>query len=113
MGGMIATKLAALAPYRVSSLTLMSVTGGGTEVLPRTWKGWKYVLKVGDSGGCVGPVHAKLKSQQLGWPHRSVLVGRVGVVVAWTAESWDVDPVRVDRLKGLSGQASQLSGCRC
>jgi pimeloyl-ACP methyl ester carboxylesterase len=48
MGGMIATKLAALAPFRVSSLTIMSVTGGGTEVLPRTWKGWKYVFKVGE-----------------------------------------------------------------
>lgn len=45
MGGMIATKLAAAAPSRVRSLAAVSVTGGGLEVLPRTWKGIKYGIK--------------------------------------------------------------------
>ncbi|GFH12502.1 alpha/beta-hydrolase [Haematococcus lacustris] len=45
MGGMIATKLAAAAPHRVSSLSILSVTGGGMEILPRCWRGWKYALK--------------------------------------------------------------------
>ncbi|BBN19136.1 hypothetical protein MPTK1_8g08160 [Marchantia polymorpha subsp. ruderalis] len=35
MGGMIACKLAAMAPHRVSSLTLIGVTGGGYQCLPK------------------------------------------------------------------------------
>ncbi|KAG6541099.1 hypothetical protein Mapa_017538 [Marchantia paleacea] len=35
MGGMIACKLAAIAPHRVSSLTLIGVTGGGYQCLPK------------------------------------------------------------------------------
>ncbi|KAL8199710.1 hypothetical protein R6Q57_013278 [Mikania cordata] len=35
MGGMIASKLAALFPYRVMSLALLNVTGGGYECLPK------------------------------------------------------------------------------
>lgn len=35
MGGMIACKLAALAPHRLSSLTLIGVTGGGYQCLPK------------------------------------------------------------------------------
>ena len=39
MGGMIAMKLAALAaPGRVLSLTVLSVTGGGMEVIPRRYR---------------------------------------------------------------------------
>jgi pimeloyl-ACP methyl ester carboxylesterase len=34
MGGMIACKLAAMAPHRVASLALISVTGGGFECIP-------------------------------------------------------------------------------
>mmetsp|Transcript_18336 Transcript_18336/g.31377 ORF Transcript_18336/g.31377 Transcript_18336/m.31377 type:complete len:393 (-) Transcript_18336:597-1775(-) len=45
MGGMIATKLAAAAPERVKSLMLMGVTGGGSQIVPRTWKAFKYALK--------------------------------------------------------------------
>ncbi|GAA0175715.1 hydrolase [Lithospermum erythrorhizon] len=35
MGGMIACKLAALAPNRISSLALLNVTGGGYQCLPK------------------------------------------------------------------------------
>eukprot|EP00850_Spirogloea_muscicola_P012675 SM000083S22722 [mRNA] locus=s83:109283:112005:+ [translate_table: standard] len=35
MGGMIASKIATLAPDRVSSLALLSVTGGGYECIPK------------------------------------------------------------------------------
>lgn len=35
MGGMIACKLAAIAPQRLSSLTLLGVTGGGYQCLPK------------------------------------------------------------------------------
>ncbi|CAM6091993.1 unnamed protein product [Calypogeia fissa] len=35
MGGMIACKLAAIAPHRLSSLTLIGVTGGGYQCLPK------------------------------------------------------------------------------
>ncbi len=46
MGGMVATKLAAAHPQRVRSLALVSVTGGGSQVLPRSWKALKYAVKV-------------------------------------------------------------------
>jgi pimeloyl-ACP methyl ester carboxylesterase len=39
MGGMIATKLAAAAPERVCSLTLISTSGGGWQTIPHSWKG--------------------------------------------------------------------------
>ncbi|KAF5839574.1 Alpha/Beta hydrolase protein [Dunaliella salina] len=45
MGGMVATKLAALAPDRVVSLICMSVTGGGTQALPRSWRAFKFAVK--------------------------------------------------------------------
>mmetsp|Transcript_30747 Transcript_30747/g.78571 ORF Transcript_30747/g.78571 Transcript_30747/m.78571 type:complete len:367 (-) Transcript_30747:395-1495(-) len=45
MGGMIATKLAAAAPSRVRSLACVSVTGGGTEIIPRSWRGFKYGVR--------------------------------------------------------------------
>uniref|UniRef100_A0A7S3QYD1 AB hydrolase-1 domain-containing protein n=2 Tax=Dunaliella tertiolecta TaxID=3047 RepID=A0A7S3QYD1_DUNTE len=45
MGGMVATKLAALAPDRVLSLICMSVTGGGTQALPRSWRAFKLAVK--------------------------------------------------------------------
>ncbi|GKC98054.1 alpha/beta hydrolase fold-1, partial [Tanacetum coccineum] len=35
MGGMIASKLAALFPDRVMSLALLNVTGGGYDCLPK------------------------------------------------------------------------------
>ena len=34
MGAMVATKLAAIAPHRVASLTLISATGGGWDAIP-------------------------------------------------------------------------------
>lgn len=46
MGGMIATRLAALAPHRVASLTLVSATAGGTQAIPRSWRAVKYGLQV-------------------------------------------------------------------
>jgi pimeloyl-ACP methyl ester carboxylesterase len=39
MGGMIATKLAAAAPERVCSLTLISTSSGGWQTIPHSWKG--------------------------------------------------------------------------
>lgn len=46
MGGMVASKLAALWPHRVSSLTLIASTRGGWDTLPRSIRAWKYVLKL-------------------------------------------------------------------
>lgn len=45
MGGMIASKLAASNPTRVRSLSLLSVTGGRWQSLPRTWRAFKYAVK--------------------------------------------------------------------
>lgn len=46
MGGMIAAKLAAMAPERVASLTLISATAGGWQAVPRTYKALKYAFQV-------------------------------------------------------------------
>ena len=46
MGAMIATRLAALAPERVATLTLISATAGGTQSIPRSWRALKYALQV-------------------------------------------------------------------
>lgn len=45
MGGMVATKLAAVNPERVRSLSLLGVTGGGWQALPKTWRALKYAIK--------------------------------------------------------------------
>lgn len=47
MGGMVAMKLAAAAPGRVDSLTLLSVTAGRWQSLPRSWRCIKYLLRAG------------------------------------------------------------------
>ncbi len=49
MGGMIGVKLAALAPHRVASLTVISTSAGGWDaLLPRSWRqfkmGWKMMM---------------------------------------------------------------------
>lgn len=46
MGGMIAMKLAVLAPERVCSLSIISATGGGWQSLPFSWRAAKYMWKV-------------------------------------------------------------------
>lgn len=46
MGGMIACKFASLWPSRVDSLTLISSTRGNWDTLPRSWRAWKYLLKL-------------------------------------------------------------------
>jgi pimeloyl-ACP methyl ester carboxylesterase len=45
MGGMIATKLAAMAPHRVLSLCNIAVSGGGWQSLPQNWKAFKYAVR--------------------------------------------------------------------
>lgn len=46
LGGMIATRLAVLAPERVASLTLVCATAGGWQSLPCSWRVAKYGLQV-------------------------------------------------------------------
>lgn len=46
MGGMIAMKLAVVAPERVASLSIISATGGGWQSLPFSWRATKYMWKV-------------------------------------------------------------------
>ncbi|GAX78259.1 hypothetical protein CEUSTIGMA_g5701.t1 [Chlamydomonas eustigma] len=45
MGGMIACKLASMQPHRVFSLCLISVTGGGWQIIPSTSKALGTFLK--------------------------------------------------------------------
>ena len=46
LGGMIATRLAVLAPERVASLTLVCATAGGWQSPPCSWRVAKYGLQV-------------------------------------------------------------------
>ena len=46
MGAMVACKLAARAPELVVSLTLISVTGGGWQSVPRSFKALKLAVLV-------------------------------------------------------------------
>ena len=46
MGAMIATRLAALAPGKMASLTMISTTSGGLQIIPRSWRAVKYALQV-------------------------------------------------------------------
>ncbi len=45
LGGMVATRLAVLAPERVASLTLVCATAGGWQSLPCSWRVAKYGLQ--------------------------------------------------------------------
>ncbi|KAG2435060.1 hypothetical protein HYH02_012057 [Chlamydomonas schloesseri] len=44
MGGMVALKLGATAPHRLQSLTALSVTGGGWQIIPTKWRALKLLL---------------------------------------------------------------------
>lgn len=46
LGGMISTKLAVVAPQRVLSLTIISSTAGGWQILPNTWRGMKIAVQM-------------------------------------------------------------------
>ena len=46
MGGMAAMKLAAMVPARVSSLSVISSTGGGWQSVPSTWRAVRYAWRV-------------------------------------------------------------------
>ena len=46
MGGMAAMKLAAAQPSRITSLTVISSTGGGWEAIPSTWRAIRYAWMV-------------------------------------------------------------------
>ena len=46
MGGMIALRLAAMAPERIASLNLISTTAGGLQSVPRSFRALKYALQV-------------------------------------------------------------------
>lgn len=46
MGGMVGQSLAVLAPQRVQSLTLLSTSCGGFQIVPHSWSGLKVALKM-------------------------------------------------------------------
>ncbi|GMH44347.1 hypothetical protein BSKO_12281 [Bryopsis sp. KO-2023] len=46
MGGMISMKLAALFPDRLLSLSLLGATEGGWQSLPKSWRAFKYAIKM-------------------------------------------------------------------
>jgi len=46
MGGMVCQSLAVLAPHRVQSLTLLSTSCGGMQIVPHSWSGLKVALKM-------------------------------------------------------------------
>ena len=47
MGGMIGMKLAAAAPQRVESLSILSATGGGWQAVPKSLKALWLGIRVG------------------------------------------------------------------
>jgi pimeloyl-ACP methyl ester carboxylesterase len=55
MGGMIACKLAAAAPQRLQSLSILSATGGGWQAVPKSWSALWLGIKV-----CAAVQHAAL-----------------------------------------------------
>jgi pimeloyl-ACP methyl ester carboxylesterase len=58
---MIATRLAALAPERVTTLTLISTTAGGTQSIPRSWRALKYALQLARAGSVEDRAKVDLK----------------------------------------------------
>eukprot|EP00879_Flechtneria_rotunda_P024377 GHRR01025837.1.p1 GENE.GHRR01025837.1~~GHRR01025837.1.p1 ORF type:complete len:352 (+),score=92.35 GHRR01025837.1:376-1431(+) len=46
MGGMVAQALAVAAPGRVQSLTLLSTSAGGWQIIPSSWTGLKTAVKM-------------------------------------------------------------------
>ena len=46
MGAMIACKLAAAAPQRLQSLSVLSATGGGWQAVPKSWSALWLGIKV-------------------------------------------------------------------
>ncbi len=72
MGGMIATKLVAEAADRCHSVTLLSVSQGGWDVLPRSWR----ALKIGVL------VSQRTPARRDAWPARGNQLRQWGVA-AW------------------------------
>eukprot|EP01023_Acetabularia_acetabulum_P017838 TRINITY_DN18976_c0_g1_i1.p1 TRINITY_DN18976_c0_g1~~TRINITY_DN18976_c0_g1_i1.p1 ORF type:complete len:279 (-),score=38.02 TRINITY_DN18976_c0_g1_i1:27-863(-) len=45
MGGMISCKVASMVPFRVQSLSLIGVSSGGWEIIPRTTRAWRQIFR--------------------------------------------------------------------
>lgn len=76
MGGMIAMKLAVLAPQRVCSLSIVSATGGGWQSLPFSWRAAKYMWKAYRAGNGKERAQVDLKFHFMRETLRQYVLGR-------------------------------------
>lgn len=119
MGGMVATKLASAHPQSVRSLTLISVSGGGLQIIPLSAKAFRNVVRGAVSKERLPEATVKLLfsqntrrkavgAQQLGdllveeyqqnaatqWPRKEGEAGHLSACWSHEMTQWDVDRIR-------------------